>query len=660
MPQPAVKYRPDIDGLRAIAVLGVLLFHIDKNLLSGGFVGVDVFFVISGFLITSVIDRDCGNGNFSFLHFYERRIRRIIPALFVVIVVAWAIAMKTLLPEDLINFSKSVRYTLFSASNFHFLNQSEDYFQEGVAQMPLLHTWSLGVEEQFYILFPILMVMGHRWIKSRNRLITIFAVLSVMSFFASQWIVRRNPEDAFYMLPWRAWEMLIGSLLAMIGFSVGRKWLDHLLGGMGLAMIVGSMIAYSEATIFPGFSAAVPCLGTALVIFAGRSGAGLASRILSWKPVVGIGLISYSVYLWHWPLIAFAKYTFLYHKAAAVGVIAASLILGWLSWYFVERPFRKSGFMSRKAVYISWIAASVLLLGWGSYIDHRHGFPSRFSDKVLNFLKSGEVPKEYIPMSMVNYSPSLATVFGDRSETPTIALWGDSHAGALLPVLDALGKEHHKAFRSYDMPSQPPMTGVTRMKFSMAKQRAAYSEGALAAMIADPQISKVILHARWASYSRDLSLDKGPPALLGLSFKTVETQRNYVVSRLNDAVDQLLKAGKQVIIVYPMPEIEAGIPDYLAKLAAAEEDVPEEIDCDRYDDYNREMIEALDVWKNTPNIITIHPEHLMMRNNNRLRIRSGDELLFRDNDHLSVAGALFLRDLFDSVFKDSTALPPPR
>ena len=307
--------------------------------------------------------------------------------------------------------------------------------------------------------------------------------------------------------------------------------------------------------------------------------------------------------------------------------------------------------MSRRKIFISWAAVSLVLLGCDSLFENQKAFPSRFPETVLHFLKSGDMPKVYLPKSLETYDPASATIFGDRATIPVIALWGDSHAGALLPVLDALGKEHKIAFRSYDMPSQPPMTGVTRRKLPDAKKRADYSAGALAAITGDSQIRTVILHARWASYTRDENLEKGPPALLDHSFDTIEAQRNYVISRLDDAVNQLLKAGKQVVIVHPMPEIAGAIPDYLAKLAAAGKEVPYEIRSDQYHSYNRKIVQALDAWTGTSNVKTIHPEQLLIRNA-RMRIRSGNELLYRDNDHLSVAGALYLKALFEPFFRE--------
>jgi peptidoglycan/LPS O-acetylase OafA/YrhL len=655
MPMPDSKYRPDIDGLRAVAVLGVLLFHLDGHLLGGGYIGVDVFFVISGFLITSIIDREAGAGNFSFLRFYERRIRRIIPALFVMILAAWAIALNTLLPADLIDFTKSVRYTVFSASNFFFMGQSEDYFADGVEQMPLLHTWSLGVEEQFYIVFPVLLLLGHRYLKSAKQRILMILALGLISFFASQWVVKTNPDGAFYLLPWRAWELLLGSLLAMMPLPKSRGWQDHILGATGLALIVGGMVRFSESTVFPGYAAAVPCVGAVLVIFAGREGKGLAARLLSLKPVTFIGLISYSIYLWHWPLIAFTKYTFRYDAPMPVILFFASIILGWLSWYLVERPFRGKGFGGRGRVYASWAGASLLLLIAGSVVAKMEGLPNRFSPEVLQFLRPGAMIAKYRAKSLDTYDPKLATIFGDESQTPSMALWGDSHAGALLPVLDALGRDHHRSLRAYDMPSQPPMTGVTRIKLADRKKRAAYSDGVLAALTGDPNIHVVILHARWASYTRSDESGERPPQLLDHPFKTIASQRAYVISRLNDVVATLLKAGKKVVLVYPVPEIESDVPDYLAKLAAARETVPFEIENHSFQNYNESLVAALDHWKDQPGVTIIQPDTVLMKDG-RMKIRIANELLYHDNDHLSPAGADHLRSLFEAVFNDPATL----
>ena len=655
MIHPNLKYRPDIDGLRAIAVLGVLIFHLNESFLSGGYVGVDVFFVISGFLITSIILRDLDQGAFSILKFYERRIRRIAPALFVMFVVVCAFAMRFLLPTDLLEFAKSLRYSLLSISNFHFLNASEDYFHQGVAEMPLLHTWSLSVEEQFYILFPILIMLAHRFLKSRSRLAVFFGALSLLSLLLSQWVVSQTPDKAFYLLPWRAWELMLGSLLAILSLPIHRSWWVQFLGVLGLGLIIYSMVSFDKTTVFPGFSALLPCVGTTLVIYAGRAGTGLSTRILSFKPIVFIGLISYSVYLWHWPLITFAKYTFHYSHPMMVAVMAGSVAVGFLSWYFVERPFRNPALLSRRKIFSSWAVASLILLVAAISTKNADGFPRRFSDQVNHYLNITTISERPKPMVGVidRYDPNQAPIFGDDSAPPSIALWGDSHAGALLPMLHRIGQESGKSFISYDMPGQPPMTEVTQLEKSDRVNRSAYSREVLDSLKKNTSIRKVILHARWTSYTKgDVLLGNSKPQpIYGHPFETWEKQQAYIASRFDMVIRELLEAKKTVVIVYPIPETGVNIPLFLAKLAAAGETAPDHLPSLNFVVNHRDTLQMLDFWKDHPGVITIRPDRTLL-DADQVRVQIEGQPLFRDDDHLSMAGSLLLRDLFEPIFRE--------
>jgi len=650
-----LNYRPDIDGLRAIAVLGVLIFHLDESFLSGGYVGVDVFFVISGFLITSIILRDLDKGSFSIVTFYERRIRRIAPALFFMLLVVCGLAMQFLLPTDLLEFAKSLRYSLFSVSNFHFLNASEDYFHQGVSEMPLLHTWSLSVEEQFYIFFPLLIIVGHRFVKSRARLTVCFGILCLASLFLSQWVVSRTPDKAFYLLPWRAWELLIGSLLALLNRPNQKIWGAQFLGVIGLVLILYSMVFFDRTTSFPGFSALIPCFGTALVIYAGRLGTGLSSRILSIKPLVFLGLISYSVYLWHWPLITFAKYTFRYSQSMMVAILLGSLVLGFFSWYFVERPFRNPALLTRRQIFATWAFATLILLLGTIYTKTADGFPGRFSDVVNHYLEASSRVER--PSSRVNvadkYDPNQAPVFGDPSSLPTIALWGDSHAGALIPLLDEIGKANGKAFVSYDMPGQPPMTEVTQNDKADRKKRSAYSRGVLERLEKSPDIRKVILHARWTSYTKgdDILVAGRPQAIFDHPFATSKEQEAYIASRLDEVIKALLESKKIVVLVYPIPETGVNIPLFLAKYAAAGKATPDRLPSLNFEDYHRHSIRMLDNWKDNLGVVAIRPDRELI-DSNQVLIKIAGHPLYRDEDHLSKAGTSLLRDLFQPIFSE--------
>ncbi|HMD32221.1 MAG TPA: acyltransferase, partial [Candidatus Acidoferrales bacterium] len=382
-----MRYRADIDGLRAVAVLSVLGFHLRIGMFRGGFVGVDIFFVISGYLIGSIILHDLAAGRFSFGRFYERRVRRIIPALLAALAVTAVLAYVYFLPGELVAFAKSLLAAVLSASNFYFWTQSS-YFSAPAEMKPLLHTWSLGVEEQFYVCLPIFLFLAHRYFPRRLRLSVVLVALA--SFVLSAVGAFRAPASTFYLLHTRAWELLVGVLIALEVFpEISSPLARNLAAGGGLALISASVLRYSPALPFPGIAALAPCAGAALVILSGRTGTSAVGRLLSLRPVVFVGLISYSLYLWHWPIIVFqgmesVTASGLSARAAKLISIAVSFAVATLSWKFVEMPFRQSGVrLSRPALFklASTAAALVAAIGLATILSG--GMPSRYPSNAI-------------------------------------------------------------------------------------------------------------------------------------------------------------------------------------------------------------------------------------------------------------------------------------
>ena len=296
-----LAYRADIDGLRAVAVLAVIGFHVGVlHMGGGGYIGVDVFFVISGYLISSIMFAEIANSTFSVTAFYERRIRRIFPALFALLIVLSGAAAWFLLPSELVAFSNSEIAAVFSCSNFYFWKHT-GYFDHANWDL-LLHTWSLAVEEQFYILFPIFLLIVRRFAPARLR--TAVVLLFVASLVSSVLVVARSPNTAFYMPYTRAWELLLGTIISLRMFpQVRAPWMRNILSLLGMAMIFLACFKYRPSTPFPGLAALLPCVGCGLVIFAGEAGGSVVYSALAWPPVVFVGKISYSLYLWHWPVL---------------------------------------------------------------------------------------------------------------------------------------------------------------------------------------------------------------------------------------------------------------------------------------------------------------------------------------------------------------------
>ncbi|HEY8017832.1 MAG TPA: acyltransferase, partial [Dongiaceae bacterium] len=340
---PARPYRSDIDGLRAVAVLSVIAFHVKFSAFPGGYIGVDVFFVISGYLIGAIILEEVRAGRFSLLAFYERRVRRIFPALAALLILLSIPAYLYLLPNELTAYGGSVLAATFSVSNFYFLLHT-GYFAAPAYYLPLLHTWSLAIEEQFYIFLPLFILLLHRLVPRLLPLLLLAA--TILSFALCLQKTGVDQAAAFY-LPWtRAWELLLGTLVALGLFAQPRTPLWRNVATLaGLALILGPAVAYNAATVFPGINALAPCLGAALIIAAGRAGDSLVAWLLSWRPLVFIGRISYSLYLWHWPVIVFMIMSGLTpstHQPSWLKFLAVviSVILATLSWRYVETPFR--------------------------------------------------------------------------------------------------------------------------------------------------------------------------------------------------------------------------------------------------------------------------------------------------------------------------------
>lgn len=444
-----MNYRPEIDGLRAIAVTSVIFFHAGFQLFSGGSFGVDIFFVISGFLITTIILTDIEAGEFSIRRFYERRARRILPALVLVVLVTIPVAWFLLIPSDLKPFGRSVQFLSLFASNFFFKNEAAGYFAQASELKPLLHTWSLAVEEQFYLVYPPFLLL--LWRLSYATRFATLALVFLISLIAAEAVVRFDPGLAFYHLPFRAWELLAGALSAKAMVELNSKDSDILhplfseaLALCGLLMITAAVLGATNANQAPGIAALLPVGGTVLVILFARNNMPV-QKLLGMPAFVGIGLISYSAYLWHQPIFAFMRYraTEPLSTETKLGLVFVTLLLAWVTWYLVEQPLRKGKGPQRRVWQASAVGLAALLVG-GSVVAHNDGWQDRFSPEeypVLTFL-SYPYHAAYQEGRCFLYPQQTAEDFAEDCRTQNkIFVWGDSHAAAFSAGIRAAGEE---------------------------------------------------------------------------------------------------------------------------------------------------------------------------------------------------------------------------
>jgi peptidoglycan/LPS O-acetylase OafA/YrhL len=459
-------YRADIDGLRAVAVGGVIAYHAFPGWVSGGFVGVDVFFVISGFLISGIIFRDLASGSFSFAEFYRRRIRRIIPALLIVLIATWLIAWLILNADDYAVLGWHLSAASVFLSNLVLGNEA-GYFDRAAEYKPLLHLWSLAVEEQFYLIWPVSIYAI--WRLHRNPT-TVIAVIALLSFGLNIVVAEVQPVWGFYSLPTRLWELALGAVLASSTASVRRKNAAHAMGMTGFGLILIAIFTLKGTANYPGWPALAPTIGTALLVMAGPE-SWINRTILSPRPVVFIGLISYPLYLWHWPLFSFARYALLHEPTPSqkAGIIALAFLLAWVTYQLVEKPIRFGMRRAQSMRRYAPIALVVLLCGVGVVglmTRKAQGFVERFPDQVRNLANyTYDQQAAYRVGACILSPPQNERDFAldcmgraiTNDNRPLVFLWGDSHAAHLYPGFARIQGSAGFALAQFTASACPPI-----------------------------------------------------------------------------------------------------------------------------------------------------------------------------------------------------------
>ncbi|MFQ6590431.1 MULTISPECIES: acyltransferase family protein [Pseudomonas] len=650
-----LAYRRDIDGLRAIAVLAVVLFHFGVPGFTGGFVGVDVFFVISGYLITTIIWREREAGRFSFVDFWARRARRILPALCVMMLTAVVVGWFLLAPKDYEELGRSIHNQVIFISNLFFMRQ-DGYFDVASDMKPMLHTWSLSVEEQFYIVFPLLLTLLSSQVK-RWRMALL--VLALASFAACVWTLPRYPEKAFYLLPMRAWELLAGSLLAVMPLRAYRASpiLAQGISLASLALILVAVFGYDATTDFPGAAALLPVLGVVGLIWANGQQVTLVGQLLGSRVMVGIGLISYSWYLWHWPVLVYGKYASLDGLAAweLGGLLGLSMVLGYMSWRFVEAPFREKRLLAgRRSILVAAVIGLVGLGLIGKSMTWTDGAPWRLSPQALQFAQARV------------WSPKLMNCLSDDKKndhrelchfgpdsTSRVLVWGDSHASALIPALKDGASRYGLSI------TQAGYSGCTPFYRKESTPGCQAFNQRVAKVLEQGAFSDVVLAARWSLYvygehSGDTGASIHDPAT-GKYDRAVAEQ--LFAAAVRAQVQRLRAGGHRVWLVKEVPLLPFSAPYRLSRLAMLGRPTDREgmpvADHLQRQAYINDVFEQL--AKADSGVMLLDPASRLCDAGGWCGVELEGHSLYTDDNHLSDVGARFVEAFLEPLFNASHA-----
>ncbi len=661
-----MHYRRDIDGLRFFAVIPVLLHHAGFSMLPGGWLGVDVFFVISGYLITRMLtDESHATGRIDLVSFYERRARRILPALFLVLFISAIFALLWLPPSALIKFGESLGTTGLFLSNIYFMTQS-GYFSDHLLVRPLIHTWSLAVEEQFYIVYPVLLIFAT---KVRVPLLSLLVILAVGSLVFAFWAHQAYPEQVFYFPIARAWELLFGAIAALTQRTHTYSW--RFGGDLGLILIGYALITgASEALIttpFPGFPSFIACLGTVLVLYFGAGR--LSGWILLSRACVGVGIVSYSAYLWHQPLLGFAAVRLLDPPSLAtnLALVTLSLLLAWLTWLWVEEPFRRrhvAVFNTTRKVFLTSLAGCMLVFLLGLIMVLTGGLPSRVPVNVVEASsavfdnpwrrncdanRTDKVPAGTDPACLL------------KGEGPTVYLYGDSHAGMLWgELMRGLADEGRAGYVSTKggCVSLPGLAGIEDLGQQSCN---GFAKGAMQHLLQLPDDTIVVLALRWNMYvegvlsseeikAAKFNSDYTDPLSDGVVFPLGWTdadiheasRKTAVLAKMADAINQIAQRHK-LIMVYPVPEAGSNVPDRLARLGMYET-MPEQLSwpAEIARDHASSVERMLDTLQGK-DIVRIRPRGIFC-DIEKCKLSDGGKSYYADAHHLSQFGSALVVD----------------
>lgn len=646
-----MKYRPEIDGLRALAVIPVILFHAGFKLFSGGFVGVDVFFVISGYLITTIIVSEMEQGTFSLVRFYERRARRIIPALFFMLLISGVAAWFWLLPNEMRTFSQGLVATSLFSSNF-FLYKTCGYYCS-LETNPLVHTWSLAVEEQFYMFFPLILIFG--WKLEKGKLMFLLGSLLSLSLCLAIYYSTHNPSFNFLMLSTRFWELLIGAMASI--FISSKKLLpmfsnqvNNVLSLIGFLLVIVSIFLFDEKIPHPSMYTLAPVLGALLIILFANSLTAIG-KLLSVKIITGLGLISYSTYLWHQPIFAFAINRTIDKpgKISYLFLCVLAVFFGYLSWYFIEKPFRDKIKINSKRIFSFTFYGTLCFFSFGLAGHFSNGFPARFGSLLVktDIFRENRQQQQVAGCKLYRGKFNFSTCLkGDLVSSPSVAIIGDSHGEVLVHELS-------NSFAKSNLSFIPFVKSGCKLNFYMEanvneelQECNDYQKAVEDEVKANEKIKILIIVARWDSAE-----------LHGDSILAQQSEFELHVKTIN----QILALGKKIILIYPNPIHGKEVSEYMSKnILFYDEKLPMlTIDSEVFEKRIKYYNLRYDSIGSSKNVYRIETKSIFCNSTQGLKCISqvDGEPLYYDKSHLSNKGAvlivdkimrsLFIKDLMD-------------
>ena len=643
--QKKKNYRRDIDGLRALAVLGVVFYHseilINKVLIfSGGFLGVDIFFVISGYLITSIIYKENKVKKFSFINFYIRRIRRLLPALLVVLFVSLIFSYFLFLPVEFKSYLDSIISSIFFYSNFYFHYSGQAYGQTILSTKPLLHTWSLAVEEQFYILYPIFLIFSIYLFKKKIKIL--FYLIILFSLIFASYISENHPSFNFYMLFTRSWELMCGALIALYHLEEKKRNHYNFLSYLGFFLIIFSFIFFEDPHRHPSFLTLIPVFGCCLIIIDKDSNSSI-NKFLSYKWFVNIGLISYSLYLWHHPILSFGKISGITDGSIffKILLILLSFVLSALTYHMVEKKLRNSNFISFKKLFVILISTITILILFTVYLpsSHKLRYP-----KILTDIKNQTwwTTKQFFkPCFQRKF---IFCDFGDKDNKDTIFLVGDSIMASLQEELRLSLKKRNKNFII--------MTNAG-CDFLIIDQRIKKNK------FCDSKIQK----------QREIKIKKykNSTIILHLNYNNLDAQ-NIKLNLFLENVNKYLNLDYNIILIYPIPQFQNNVSSSLYELYhkdkknflnnISKEENYISLDYDKFSSDVKSIIQNLNYLEHK-NLYRVFPESIFCNEiiKDKCLGNSSEDIYFVDTDHLSKKGSKMINvnliKVIDQIYLDN-------